>query len=146
MTVIFSCAVHCILILIYFTKLNLYLLIIFHYRTLPHFSSLTPNHNFVLLISGSIFVLSYIHICSCYFVAKSYLTLCNLMDCSSSDSSVHGISQARILEWVVISFSRGSSQLRDQTQISCLAGRFFITEPPVYIHIHSCYFSDSTCK
>ena len=43
------------------------------------------------------------------------------MDCSQLSSSVHEISQARILEWVVISFSRGSSWLRDQTSISCVA-------------------------
>ena len=47
------------------------------------------------------------------------------MDCIPPISSVHGISQARILEWVAISFSRGSSQSRDQTRISCIAGRFF---------------------
>ena len=41
-------------------------------------------------------------------------------------SSVHGISQARILEWVAIPFSRGSSQLRDGTQVSHIAGRYFI--------------------
>jgi len=52
------------------------------------------------------------------------------MDCSSPGSSVHGISQARILEWVAISFSRGSSQPRDQTHISCIAGEFFTAEPP----------------
>ena len=38
---------------------------------------------------------------------------------------VHGILQARILEWVVFPFSRGSSQPRDQTQVSCIAGEFF---------------------
>ena len=46
------------------------------------------------------------------------------MDCSPPASSLHGISQARILEWVAISFSRGSSQARDQTCISCLASGF----------------------
>ena len=51
-------------------------------------------------------------------------TLCD-MDCSPPGSSVHEIFQARILEWVAISFSRGSSQPRDQTQVSCTAGRFF---------------------
>ena len=51
----------------------------------------------------------------------SCLTLC---DCSPPGSSVHGILQARILEWVTISFSRGSSQPRDRTQVSCLRGRF----------------------
>ena len=50
--------------------------------------------------------------------------------CSLPGSSVHGIFQARILEWVVISFSRRSSWPRDQTCVSCIAGRFFITEPP----------------
>ena len=52
------------------------------------------------------------------------------MDCSLPGSSVHGILQARTLEWVAISFSRGSSQPRDQIQVSCLGGRFFTTEPP----------------
>ena len=52
------------------------------------------------------------------------------MDCSPPGSSVHEIFQARILEWVAISFSRGSSHSRDQICVSCLAGWFFITEPP----------------
>ena len=52
-------------------------------------------------------------------------TLCDPMDCSPPGSSVHEISQARILEWVAISFSRGSSQPRDRTRVSCTAGRFF---------------------
>ena len=47
------------------------------------------------------------------------------MDCSPPGSSIYGILQARILEWVAISFSRGSSQLRNWTQASCVAGRFF---------------------
>ena len=58
-------------------------------------------------------------------VAQSCLTLCNPMDCSLPDSSVHGILQARILNWVTIPFSRVSSQPRDQTRVSCVAGRFF---------------------
>ena len=58
-------------------------------------------------------------------VAQSCPILCNLMDCSTPGSSMHGISQARILEWVTISFSRGSSQPRSRTQVSCIAGRFF---------------------
>ena len=52
------------------------------------------------------------------------------MNCSPPASSVCGISQARILEWISISFSRGSSWPRDQTCISCLADRFFTSEPP----------------
>ena len=58
-------------------------------------------------------------------IACWYLTLCNLMDCTLPGSSVHGILQARILEWVAISFSRGFSQPRYWTWVSCIAGRFF---------------------
>ena len=58
-------------------------------------------------------------------VAQSCPTLCNPVDCSLPGSSVHAIFQARILEWVAVSFSRGSSQLRDQTQVSCIVGRHF---------------------
>ena len=60
-------------------------------------------------------------------------TLCDLMDYSPPASSVHGILQARILEWVAISFSRGSSRLRDGTRVSvspALAGGSFTIEPP----------------
>ena len=62
---------------------------------------------------------------------QSCLTLCDPMDpmdCSPPGSSVHGISQAQTLEWVAISSSRGSSQPRDQTRISCMAGGFFTSE------------------
>ena len=56
---------------------------------------------------------------------------CDPMDCGPPGSSVHhGILQARILEWVGIPFSTGSSQPRDQTQISYITGRFLLVEPP----------------
>ena len=55
-----------------------------------------------------------------YMGAQTCLTLCYPMDCSLPGSSIHEISQARILEWVAISFSRGSSQLRDWTHVSCI--------------------------
>ena len=58
-------------------------------------------------------------------VIQSCPTLCDPMDCSLPGSSVHGFLQARILEWVAIPFSRESSQSRNQTQVSCTAGRFF---------------------
>ena len=58
-------------------------------------------------------------------VAKLCSTLCEPMDYSPPGFSVHGISQARILEQVAISFSRGSSWPRDWTRVSCNAGRFF---------------------
>ena len=62
-------------------------------------------------------------------VPQSCLTLCNLMGCSLSSSFIHGILQARIPEWVAISFCRGSSRPRDQTLVSCTAGGFFTSEP-----------------
>ena len=58
-------------------------------------------------------------------IAQSYLTLCDPMD-----YRVHGILRARILEWVAYPFSRGSSQPRDQTQISHTAGDSLWSEPP----------------
>ena len=57
-------------------------------------------------------------------VTQSCPTLCNPMDCSPPGSSVHGILQARILEWVAIPFSRGPSQHKDWTLVFCIAGRF----------------------
>ena len=62
-------------------------------------------------------------------VAQSCPTLCDPMDCSLPGFSLHGILQARVLEWVAFSFSRGSSQSRDQTQVSHTAGGFFTAEP-----------------
>ena len=65
-------------------------------------------------------------------------TLCSPMDCSSPGSSVHGILQTRILEQIVIPFSRGSSWPRDRTQASCIAGRFFTTWATR--ELHPCLF------
>ena len=61
----------------------------------------------------------------CGLVKQSCANLCDPMDWSPPGSSVHGISQAIILEWVSISSYRGSSQPRDQTRVSCIAGGFF---------------------
>ena len=64
--------------------------------------------------------------------AKSCLTLCDAMDCSPPGSSVHGILQARILEWVAMLSSRGSCPPRDGTCISYgsyISGRVFTSEP-----------------
>ena len=63
-------------------------------------------------------------------VIKSCLTLCDPTNCSPLGSSVHGIFQARILEWVAISFSRGSFSPRDWTWLSCIAGDSLPAEPP----------------
>ena len=62
-------------------------------------------------------------VCSMCMRAQLCLALCNLMDCSLSGSSIHGISQARILECVAISSPRGSWP-RDRTRVSCIAGGF----------------------
>ena len=61
--------------------------------------------------------------------AQACLTLCDPVDCSPPGSSERGILQARILEWVAITSSRGSSRPRDQTQVSCISRRFITNEP-----------------
>ena len=64
---------------------------------------------------------------SCWSEVLGYLVMsdCDPVDCSPPGSSVLGILQAGILEWIAIPVSRGSSQLRDRTQVSCIVGRFF---------------------
>ena len=64
-------------------------------------------------------------VCVCILVAQSCPTVCDSMDCSPPGSPVHGILQARILEWVAISFCKWSSWPRDITKVSLIAGRFF---------------------
>ena len=66
-----------------------------------------------------------VHFDECVLITLSCLTLCNPMDCSLLGFSVDGILQARILEWIAITFSRRSPQPRDQTLVSCITGRFF---------------------
>ena len=76
----------------------------------------------------------------CAKLLQSCLILFNLMDCSPPDSSVHGILQARILEWAAIPFSRAFSQSRDRTCISYISfiGRqvffFFLTTKATWIY------------
>ena len=60
-----------------------------------------------------------------YVITQSCLTLCYLLGCNLPGSSVHGILQARILEWVAIPFSRESSWPKDWTQVSHIEGQFF---------------------
>ena len=71
------------------------------------------------------------------------------MDYKPPSSSVRGNSQARILEWVAIFFSRGSFWPKDQTHVSCLVGRFFTTEPPCkprwYRRIYHCCLVTQLC-
>ena len=77
----------------------------------------------------------------CVLVVQSCLTFCDSMDCSPTGYFVHGILQAKILEWVAIPFSTGSSQPRGQIWVSCIAGRFFtvcaIRETHIYTHTHT---------
>ena len=73
---------------------------------------------------------------NCYSVMSNSL---NVTDCSPPASSVHGILHARILEWIAIPFCRGSSLLRDWTQVSFITGRFFTvwsTRDLQYLYLH----------
>ena len=81
---------------------------------------------YVLKLGARLFTYKKWLLCVCVLVAQSCPTLCDSMICSPPGFSVHGILQARILEWIAIPFSRGTSQPRNQTLVSCIAGRFFI--------------------
>ena len=98
------------------------------WRLICNYLSLEAND----VIYGGLSVVLCVYVCVCLCVSvcvcvcvltQRYLTLCDPVDCSLPGSSVPGISQARILEWVAISFSRGSSLPRDQTCISCIGRR-----------------------
>ena len=80
--------------------------------------------------------------CLC-LITQSCWTLCNPMDCSPPGSSVHGIFHARILEWVAISYSRGSSQPRDWIHISYVScnGRWILYHWAIWEAQSSLYFS-----
>ena len=67
---------------------------------------------------------------ACMLSHFSHVQLCDPMDCSPAGSSVHGVLQARTLEWVAVPSSRGSSQPRDQSHSSWVAGGFLTPEPP----------------
>ena len=105
------------------------------------FQTVVVSHNFCFIFkfktikrskgNCGITLKSIHNIIRCYcLVAKLYPSLLNSMHCSPPGSSVHGISQTRILEWVVSSFSRGSSWPRDRIFISCIADGFFTTQLP----------------
>ena len=85
-----------------------------------------PLGCYVLKDRDSVLLTSNSHnLVGCCLVTKLCLTLCDPMDCSPPCSSAHGISQARILKWVAIAFSRGSSQPKHKTHISCI-GRWIL--------------------
>ena len=83
-----------------------------------------------VLWEGSPMLTTPIFFCVCMLSRFSRVRLCDPMDCSPPGSSVHGILQARILEWVAISSSRGSSRPRNQTHVSCIGRR---------VLYHSCH-------
>ena len=83
-----------------------------------------------------------------WLILKSCPALCNLMDCSPPGSSVHGISLSRLLEWVAISFSRGSSQARDWTHIGRRILYHWATREVhaiIYFHNFYSFFFQPTC-
>ena len=73
---------------------------------------------------------------------QSCPALCNPKSCSLPGSSVHRILQARTLEWVAMPSFRGSSGPRDQTQVSCIAGRFSTAGPAGKSHLHPIHMTD----
>ena len=84
--------------------------------------------------SCNIYIYIYIYIVLTYTVCESVIysvmSDCDPMNCSTPGSSVHGIFQARILQWVAIPFSKGSFPIRDRTWVSCISSRFFTAWPP----------------
>ena len=104
------------------SSLEVVILKLFGLRTSSHFLTLLRISKELLLtwiISNDIY---YAVLC---LVSRWYPTLWDPMVCSSPGSSVHGILQARILQWIAMPSSRGSSQPRDQIQVSPIAGGFF---------------------
>ena len=115
----------------------------------PHPSSSSQSTELSFLCHTAGFHwLSILHtaVCVCVHVCVSHSVVSDSlhMDCSPPGPSVHGILQARTLEWVAVSFSERSSRPRDRTWVSCIAGRFFTIwatreAPVVYIvYIYRC--------
>ena len=78
----------------------------------------------------------YIYVYESALVTQSCSTLCKLMDSSPPGSSVHGIIQARILEWVTIPFYWGSSWPKDRTQVTCTGAGFFTVWATREAHVY----------
>ena len=111
----------------------------------------SPEHMFLILILHQVFLKfgtletwGWIIQCAVTTLATTCVyaqlcpILCDPMDCSLPDSSLHGILQARILEWVAMPFSRGSRQPRDQTQVSRSAGTLFTVRATRDENSHTC--------
>ena len=91
-------------------------------KNIPSMLNILSLSTVIWLYNGKSLFCGIVCICTCLYTC---LTLYDPMNCSLPGSSVHGILQARILEWVAISFSRASSRPRKQARVSCIAGRFF---------------------
>ena len=107
---------------------SIFLLLIKH-----NFNNLLSNWKLQSIVFSNICFRNYLQVLCCDKSLQSFPTLFDPMDCSPPGSSIHGILQARILEWVAMPSSRGSSWPRDWTCVfynSCIAGRFFTAEPP----------------
>ena len=108
---------------------------------LLHFKNVSENLHFFPPLQQVVFIISnlfYLQICVFKLVNQvkvkvivfpSCMTFCDPVDHSSPGSSIHRIIKARIVEWVAIPFSRGSSWPRYWTWVSCVAGKFFTSEP-----------------
>ena len=131
----------CICVCVYiYTHTHISIHVCIHTYTYIHMSMCIHRHRHVYVC---MYTHMHIHVCVCMcthmyihvsmcvctqtlsMCAQLCPTLCDYVDCSPPGSSVHGILQAKVLEWEAVSFSRVSSQLRDGIQVSCIAGRFF---------------------
>ena len=112
---------------------------------MPRFPDL-PSSSFLICLSPWFLIcLEQASKLSC----SAMFDFCDPLNCSPPGSSVHGIFQARILEWVAISFPKGSSQTRDQTHISCvscIADRFFTHWAIGEAHVQRCLPKLSNCR
>ena len=96
---------------------------------------LFSKFNKIVSISQEMFMYDNFFIICVSKVTQPGPTLCDPMDCSLPGFSVHGIFQARVLEWVAISFSRGSSQPRDWTQVSLIVGKWLYSQANSFIYL-----------
>ena len=93
----------------------------------PYLVMKCHRHNWAVLKGRclSVCVSLCVCVCVCVLVAQLCPTLCDPTDYSPPGFSVHGILQARVLEWITIPFSIGTSKCRGRTLVSCITGRFF---------------------
>ena len=116
---------------------------------IPTFSAVSSAHVPAVCLGGH-YVFSSVDQSPTYLVvvlvAQLCPALCDPMDCSPPGSVVHGILQGRVLEWVAIPFSRGSSWPRNWTRVSCITGRFFAIWAignPIYLEVPNSFICTS---